>query len=160
MHTMRSLACPRPSRSAAPLGRLVQVREQLSAAISDIDSDARLAVRDSQHSFGRALSLERLVPLLVLDIRYVPRSAQQLLDPSELPPVLEHVAMQAQRRLQRWFAWTHGPRIWFVVTESATVAIRRRKESAVRMFFYDVDGRFVSWGTWAFPPGGWMLCER
>ncbi len=68
--------------------------------------------------------------------------------------------MQAQRRLQTWFAWTDGPRTWFVVSEIATATIEPRKQNALRMFFYDDEGRFVSWGTWALHSGGWMLCER
>jgi hypothetical protein len=129
-------------------------------ASADIDSDERRPVGASLCSCGRALPLERLVQHLVLDIRYLPRTAQRVLDPSELPPVLERVAMRAQRCLQMWFAWTDGPRTWFVAAEIATVPIRHRKENAVRMFFYDVEGRFVSRGTWVLHSGGWMLCER
>jgi hypothetical protein len=97
---------------------------------------------------------------VLLDIRYLPRTAQRLLDLSELPPILERVATQAERCLQTWLAWTEGQRTWFVVSESATVAIGHRKQHAVRMYFYDAEGRFVSWGTWASHSGGWMLCER
>jgi hypothetical protein len=67
--------------------------------------------------------------------------------------------MRAQRCLQTWFAWTDGPKIRFIVTEA--VPSRPRHESTLRVYFYDQDGRFVCWGTWALPSRGhWILCER
>ena len=103
--------------------------------------------------------IEWLVQLFVVSTRYVPRSAQRLFEPSDLPPALERVAVRAQRCLQTWFAWTDGPKIWFVVTE--TVPTRQRQDSALRLYFYDADGRFVCWGTWALQSqGNWILCER
>lgn len=132
----------------------------VSIASADFDPDKRCALRDSLSPFQRPLPVEQLVPLFVADNRYLPRTAQQLLDPSELSPVLERVAMQAQLCSQTWFAWTDGPRTWFVVAELATVTVRHRKEDALRMFFYDDEGRFVSWGTWALHSDGWILCER
>jgi hypothetical protein len=130
-------------------------------ASASFDSDERCVVGDSPCSSRHPLPVEPLVQLFVLDTCYVPRTAQRLLDPSELPPALERVAMQAQRCLQMWFAWTDGPRTWFVVTEMATVTSRHHKEKALRLFFFDEDGRFVSWGTWVLHFGGdWILCER
>lgn len=96
-----------------------------------------------------------------MSTRYVPWTAKRVLEPSDLPPRLERVAVRAQHCLQPWFAWTDGPRIWFVVTEIATVPGPQRQGRALRVFFYDEDGRFVCWGSWELRSGGgWILCER
>lgn len=125
------------------------------------DADGRCTIGDSLCSCQRPSHIEWLVQLFVVSTRYVPRSAQRLLEPSDLPPALERVAVRAQRCLQMWFAWTDGPKIRFVVTEIGTVPNRQRQERALRVFFYDEDGRFVCWGTWALHSrGSWILCER
>jgi hypothetical protein len=150
----------RTSLSDEPPVSVLQSQLNTLIASADFDSDKHRAALDSLHSAQRLLAVEQLIQRFVADSRYVPRTAQRLLDPSELPPVLERVAMRAQLYSQTWFAWTDGPRVWFVVAEMATVTVRHRKENALRMFFYDDEGRFVSWGSWALHPGGWMLCER
>ena len=109
----------------------------------------------------RRLLVERWVQLFVISTCYVPSTAQRLLAPGDLPPVLERIALHAQRHLQTWFAWRHGPRTWFLVAEPATVPDLHCQGGAIRMFFYDEDGRFVSRGTWALQSEcSWMLCER
>jgi hypothetical protein len=123
------------------------------------DADERCTIGDSLCSCQRPSHIEWLVQLFVVSTRYVPRSAQRLLEPSDLPPALERVAVRAQRCLQAWFAWTDGRKIRFVVTER--VPSRQRQESALRVYFYDEDGRYVCWGTWALHSRGrWILCER
>jgi hypothetical protein len=125
----------------------------------DFDASERCTIGDSLCLCQRPSHIEWLVQLFVVSTRYVPRSAQRLLEPSDLPPALERVAVRAQRFLQTWFAWTDGPKIWFVVTEA--VPSRQRQESTLRVYFYDEDGRFVCWGTWALQTrGNWILCER
>lgn len=117
------------------------------------------------HAPGNAhqhpLLVEWLVQLFVVDTCYVPRTAKRLLALSDLPAALERVATQAQRRLQAWCAWTDGPRTRFVVAEMATVPDRHSPGRALRMFFYDEDGRFVSCGTWALhSERRWILSDR
>jgi hypothetical protein len=130
-----------------------------SVEMGDFDADERFTIEASLCSCQRPSHIEWLVQLFVVSTRYVPRTAQRLLEPSDLPPALERVAVRAQRCLQTWFAWTDGPKIWFVVTE--TVPSRQHHERALRLFFYDEDGRFVCWGTWALQSrGSWILCER
>lgn len=132
-----------------------------SVASGDVDADEGWTIEDSPRPCQCSLLIEWLVQRFVIATRYVPRTAQRLLASSDLPPALERVAMQAQRCLQTWFAWTDGPRIWFVVTEMATAPDRYRQDRALRMFFYDEEGRFVSWGTWALQSEcSWILCER
>jgi hypothetical protein len=128
---------------------------------SDFDADERCTIGDSLCSCQRPSHIERLVQRFVVSTRYVPRSAQRLLELSDLPPALERVAVRAQRCLQTWFAWTDGPKIRFVVTEIGPVPNGERQDRALRVFFYDEDGRFVCWGTWALHSRGrWILCER
>jgi hypothetical protein len=163
MQAMRLLAHQRASHIAAPQESGLVRRPQLhtiSIASADLDPDETCAIGDSPCSCEHPLPVERLAQQFALDTHYVPRVAERLLDPSELPPALERVAMHAQRGLQTWLAWTNRARIWFVVAEVATPTNRHRKGNALRMFFYDDEGRFVSWGTWALHFGGWTLCER
>jgi hypothetical protein len=130
-----------------------------SIASDDSDADERCPIGDTQWSYLDLSHMESLVQLFVVGTRYVPRSAQRLLELSDLSPALERVAVRAQRCLQTWFAWTDGPKIRFVVTE--TVPSRLHQQSALRVYFYDEDGRFVCWGTWALQSrGSWILYER
>jgi hypothetical protein len=111
--------------------------------------------------YKRLLLIQWLVQLFVDCTRYVPQTAQRLLAQCNLPPALERVAMQAQRCSRAWFAWTDEGRAWFVVAEMAKVSGRHCQGRAIRMFFYDEDGRFVASGAWALQSeGSWILCER
>lgn len=126
-------------------------------ACGDLDGDAGSTIGNSQC----LLLVEWLVQQFVVDTRFAPPTARRLLAPMDLPPALERVALQAERCLQAWFAWTEGSRIWFLVAETATVPGRHCQDAAVRMFFYDEDGGLVSWGTWSLQSErSWMLCER
>lgn len=107
----------------------------------------------------RLLLVELLVQLFAVSTRFVPPIARRLLTSSDLPPALERIASQAQRDLQAWVAWTDERRTWFVVAELAPMPVCQ--DAAIRMYFYDADGRLVSWGTWALQSElSWMLCER
>jgi hypothetical protein len=148
MQTMRFLAYQRPSQLRA-------------TSLRDCVFDERCRIVDSPYEWQQPLLIDGLVQLFVVGTRYLPQTARRQLDPADLPPALERVAMHAQRCLQTWFAWTDGPRVWFFVTELASVPGLNRGQQALRLFFYDEEGRFVSWGTWALHlDGGWVLCER
>lgn len=109
----------------------------------------------------RLLLVELLVQLFAVSTRFVPPTARRVLAPGDLPPALERVARQAQRDLQAWVAWTEEPRTWFVVAEMAAMPDPHCQGEAIRMFFYDEEGRLVSRGTWALQSEhSWMLCER
>lgn len=108
----------------------------------------------------RQLLIELLVQSFVVCTRYVPAGAQRLLALSELPPVLERVAMRVQWGWQQWFAWTDERRTWFVVAEMAMGRDRRCHNEAIQVFFYDEDGQCVTSGTWAFHADArWAACE-
>jgi hypothetical protein len=127
----------------------------------DLESSDRYTMGHSLCPHYRQLLLELLVQLFAVGTRFVPLTARRVLVPSQLPPVLERVALQAQRSLQAWVAWTEEQKTWFVVAEMATVPASHCRGEAIRMFFYDEDGRRVSWGTWALQSErSWMLCER
>jgi hypothetical protein len=105
--------------------------------------------------------VELMVQLFAVGTRFVLPSARRVLVPSELPPALERVALQAQRELQVWVAWTDETRTWFVLAEMAAIPDPHCPCGAIRMFFHDEDGRQVSWGTWALQSErSWMLCEH
>ena len=126
-------------------------------AVGDLDGDAGSTIRNSQC----LLLVEWLVQQFVVDTGFAPPTARRLLAPMDLPPALERVAMQAQRCLQTWFAWADGSRIWFLVAEMVAVPSPHCQGEAIRMNFYDEDGRLVSRGTWALQSErSWMLCER
>lgn len=115
----------------------------------------------SPRSYQCRLLVELLVQLFAIDTRFVPPAARRVLAPNDLPPALERVALQTQRDLRTWVAWTDEPRTWFVVAEMAVISDPPCQDGAIRMFFHDEDGRQVSWGTWMLQSGcSWMLCEH
>jgi hypothetical protein len=110
-------------------------------------------------SHHRLPLVELLVQLFAVSTGFVPPTARQLLVPSDLPPALERVAMRAQRNLRAWVAWTDERRTWFVVAEMTSIL--DCEGTAIRMLFFDEDGRLVSWGGWALQSEHtWILCER
>ena len=103
-------------------------------------------------------TLELLAEQFVVSTYYVPRAAQRVRTPAELPPPLERLAMYAERSARTWLAWTAEPRIWFLMAQRAKVSGRARRAPALRMFFYDADGRPVASGTWVMDATrGWSL---
>lgn len=130
-----------------------------SVTSGDHEPSERGTIGHSPCSHHRLLLVNLLVQLFAVSTRFVPPTARQLLAPSDLPPALERVAMQAQRGLQTWVAWTDDRRTWFVVAEMASIL--DYQGAAIRMSFFDEDGRQVSWGTWALQSAhSWILCER
>lgn len=129
-------------------------------ALDGADSHERCTIARSTCPYQHGLLVELLAQLFAVSTRYVPQTAQRLLATSELPPALERIAMRAQRSLQTWLAWTEGPRIWFLVAEMGTDPGGYCRGGAIRMFFYDEEGRFLAWGTWAVnAERRWVLCE-
>jgi hypothetical protein len=124
----------------------------LSTPSNDFDSNERCTIGDSLCSRQHPPLVESLVQSFVIGTGYVPQTATRVLESSDLPPVLERIAMQAQRCLGTWFAWTDGQKMRFIVTETVT-APRHNMEWALRMFFYDEDGRLAACGSWALYPG-------
>lgn len=91
----------------------------------------------------------------------MPETARRLLASGEPPPARERIAMRAQRSLQTWVAWIEDPRAWFVVAEMATAPGGYRQALAIRVCFYDEDGRFLTWDTWAINTERcWTLREQ
>ena len=126
----------------------------------DITAKVRFGILDPS-GWSRPPLTDWLVQHFLASTPYLPQMAQRLLDPFDLPPGLERIARRAQRGGQSWFAWADGPRIYFFVMQMVTVQAQHCRRRGLRMFFYDQEGRFVSWGTWALQPGGrWELWER
>lgn len=104
------------------------------------------------------LIVELLVEQFVVCTHYIPRAAQRVRIRAELPPPLERIAMYAERSARTWLAWTAEPRTWFLMAQKAKVSGRARRAPALRMFFYDADGRPVASGTWVMDATrGWSL---
>ena len=152
-----------PRRVGRCMGSITKVKSLPSdGAAGAAPGNAPVLVRLQRAApYKRLLLIQWLVQLFVDCTRYVPQTARRLLAQCDLPPALERVAMQAQRCSQAWFAWTDEGRAWFVVAEMAKVSGRHCQGRAIRMFFYDEDGRFVASGAWALQSeGSWILCER
>ena len=104
--------------------------------------------------------VELLAQQFVVSTQYVPRAAQRVRILAELPPALERLAMYAERSARTWLAWKAEPRIWFLMAQRANVSARARRAPALRMFFYDADGRPVASGTWVMDATrGWSLVD-
>lgn len=147
MQTMALFACQPSSRVDALLELLVPPGQcPMSAAADDL---------------ARLFQLDWLVQQFVVATCYVPATANRLLALTDLPLTLARVAFQAQSGLRAWFAWSDGPSVWFFVAEITASPNSRCHDRAIRMFFYDKDGRFLSSGAWALQSdGSWLLCER
>lgn len=128
---------------------------------TNIDSRPLTIISGSRHSVWRDRRWTRSVqlcrPQLVLQLmgeqfavatRFVPNSARKVRTPEDLPPALERIAMCAERSSHAWLAWTMESRIWFLVAERAKLSGPAGRTPAIRMCFYDADGRPAASGIW------------
>lgn len=94
------------------------------------------------------LIVELLAELFAVDTHYVPHAAQRVRTTDDLPPALERIAIRAERSARTWLAWTAEARTWFLVAKRAKVSRQACRAPALRMSFYDADGRPAASGNW------------
>lgn len=94
----------------------------------------------------------RLLDSLVPQLHYVPQSASRIRFAEDLPS-----SLRGQTRVPQWCgawrAWRCGTQVWFVSGR----CICPRGEPLLYAAFFDVDGRFMSGGTWRRRDGVWTL---
>jgi hypothetical protein len=107
----------------------------------------------------RSFLTEQLVESFVADTHYVSRNAQRLRDASDLPPPLERIATTVQRSPCVWLAWLDEQTTRFVVAAVTGGCVE--PGLAIRLTFFDQDGRCVATGQWSLQRDGrWTLRDR
>jgi len=82
--------------------------------------------------------------------------------PGDLPPALEHVAVDAEVRKRAWFAWIDDEQTRFVAGEvTRPIDNGGREMHALRTFFHDDEGRLLASAAWTRDAEGhWRLWDR
>lgn len=113
---------------------------------------------NSDSSHAQLWLVNILTQAFVANKRYCSIDAQRVLSSDDLPLELERVAMRIDRSKQVWLAWTNGRQTWFVVAQLARDAASTYQDTAIRIFFYDLDGVLLASGVWVLHSNGtWAL---
>jgi hypothetical protein len=79
--------------------------------------------------------------------------------PSELPPALERIALEAQTKSHAWLAWIEDEHTRFVAGEIVELVQPAECDAhGLRVHFHDDEGRLLASATWARDADGrWRL---
>jgi hypothetical protein len=115
---------------------------------------------NSVHYFPRSFLIAQFVESFAASTHYVSPAAQRLRVVSDLPPPLWRIATTVQRSACTWLAWLDEQTLRFVVAALADRCARPGL-AAIRLTFYDQDGRWLANGEWSVQPDGrWTLCGQ
>jgi hypothetical protein len=102
--------------------------------------------------------VETLLDSFIPSRRYVPDNARRVNCRDELPLRLQRRAGRVRQGI--WRAWTDGFRVWFVVARLMPIVGREANHYALRVSFFDMDGRLASCAVWTLSSDGrWTLYD-
>lgn len=133
------------------------VREETTANVTRLFRRQRTASQ-SQCYVPCSFLIELLVESFVASTHYVSQNAERLRATSDLPRPLERIALIVQKSPRAWLAWQDEQTTRFVVAAMAERCIQHSL-AAIRLAFYDEDGRQVAMGEWSRQQDGcWLFC--
>jgi hypothetical protein len=117
-----------------------------------MDTSKILALR---HPSQAKLLLESLLE----DFGWVPGHARSVTDRSDLPAVLQRIALRGARRKGCWAAWRKDSAVWFFTAEVTAAPSGTGQRSALKIDGYDEKGKLTTCGVWVHVPRrGWQRC--
>lgn len=102
--------------------------------------------------------LESLLDSLVMSQSWVPVSAPQLTDRSDLPSALQKLAIKAVKEEGTWRAWLAHEGVRLFVAEMSLDLSRERGCAALKVRYYDEQGRLQLYSLWVQLADGWQRC--
>ncbi len=110
-------------------------------------------------AYQRPSRLELLLDSLVAAQNWVPDGVPRIGDRSELPSVLQKLAVAAVKGEGAWRAWVAHDGIRLFVTEMSLDLSRERGCPVLKVHFYDDRGRLLKFSLWVqLADGGWHRC--
>jgi hypothetical protein len=103
--------------------------------------------------------LTALLDSLVMSQNWVPAGAAQVTDRSEIPSALLRVANKAAKVAGIWRAWLSYDGIRLFTTEMSMDLAREHGAPALKVSYYDNEGRLQEYSTWVRRADGeWKRC--
>lgn len=100
-----------------------------------------------------------LLESLVSSWGRLPKHARRVNERSDLPFVLQRIAIRAAKEKAHWAAWAAAPSIWFFTAQVTLLPSGAMRCPALKVTGYDEKGRPTVSGTWAnMPRRGWRRC--
>jgi hypothetical protein len=104
-------------------------------------------------------SVEALLESFVSCVDMLPEGARKLRERSDLPSVLQRLALNAKKNDKAWAAWTDDRRTWFFAAEMSMALSRERGRPVLQVDAYGDDGQLLDSGCWlAVRDGEWKRC--
>jgi hypothetical protein len=103
--------------------------------------------------------LETLLESLVLEQHWISQGAGRVDDRSELPSCLQRLAINAVKNEGGWRAWLGHDGMRLFVAEMSLELSRERGVPALKVRYYDHDGRLQNFSLWVqLADGAWQRC--
>ena len=100
-----------------------------------------------------------LLESLLQNLDRLPAHVHRVAERSDLPSVLQRIAMRASKAKIAWGAWAGNNAIWFFTAEVTAVTSGPSRQSAVRLLGYNAKGKLTECGVWVnVPRRGWRRC--
>lgn len=110
-------------------------------------------------AYQRPSRVQALLESLVLSRDTLPCQVRKVIDRSELPSVLQRIAIQSQKTERVWNAWADMEHIWFYTAEMSPSLSRERGMPVIQVGAYKEDGRIRDCRTWVcLKDGTWQQC--
>jgi len=110
-------------------------------------------------SFRHPSQAELLLESLLKSLDRLPRHARRVSDRSDLPSVLQRIAIRATKQKVRWSAWSRENAVWFFTAEVTLVPSGPARRPALKITGYNEKGKLTECGVWInMPQRGWRRC--
>lgn len=112
-------------------------------------------------AYQRPSRVQTLLESLVLSRGTLPAQVRKVIDRSELPAVLQRVAIQSQKGDGVWNAWADLEHYWFFTAEMSPSLSRERGLPVLQVGVYADDGKIRDRRTWVcLKDGTWHQCTQ
>lgn len=110
-------------------------------------------------SFRHPSQASVLLESLLHSLDWLPENARRVQDRSELPSVLQRIAIRGARQQEKWLAWQRNSAIYFFTVKVTPPPAGVVRPPALRVSAYNERGSVTGCGVWANSPGkGWQRC--
>lgn len=110
-------------------------------------------------AFRHPSQAELLLESFLRSLKRLPAHARRVTDRSDLPSVLQKVAIQAAKKKAKWGAWSRDGAIWFFIAEVTSIPADQIRRPALKISGYNEKGRLTECGVWInVPSRGWQRC--
>jgi len=79
--------------------------------------------------------------------------------PSDLPAVLQRIAIRGAKQKLSWLAWRKDKAVWFYTAQLIPAPLANVRRPGLKISGYDERGRLTECGVWVnVPRRGWQRC--